>query len=82
LQPPLAQTQQAAGCHKQFPIRGNQVGHLLIPKNEPMEPQPTVQCVCHPLTTSFKLAPLNSQLQSTLPSTTAVPRGAALPTKM
>lgn len=47
-----------------------------------MKPESAIQRVSHAITTPMELTPLNLQLQERLPSVTAEPTGAALPTNM
>lgn len=82
LQPSLAHAQQAASVHQKLPVGRHQVGHWLAPQCEAMQPQPAVERMRHTVPTALELTPLDLQLQEILPSTTAVPTGAAFPTNM
>jgi hypothetical protein len=47
-----------------------------------MQPQPTPQRVSHAIAATLELSPFDGQLQSVVPSSTAVPTGAASPMNM
>ena len=81
LQPGRSQLQLAAQREQPIPVGAHQVGHRFAVQPVPMKPHAAVEGEAHPLAAACELPVVRPYEQEMLPSTVAVPTGAARPEK-